>query len=160
MYRTATFSPDRKYRYVLWRGWNEKNPTAMFIGFNPSTADESKDDPTIRRCIGFAKDWGYGGLCMMNLFAFRATDPKEILEHPDPVGIDNDRMLLELSPHAGITIAAWGARGGYKDRGQIVYRLLREMQCLGLTKLKYTRHPLYVPKNTKLKPFLAVPMGG
>ena len=78
--KTATFSECRKYRYTLWRRWDGlfASGYAMFIGLNPSTADETNDDPTIRRCIGYARDWGYGGLCMTNLFAFRATLPKNM----------------------------------------------------------------------------------
>lgn len=71
----AELSKCRTYRYALWRTWDESKPFAMFVGLNPSTADELEDDPTIRRCINFSKLWGYGGLCMVNLFAYRATDP-------------------------------------------------------------------------------------
>ncbi len=71
----AELSKCRAYRYALWRTWDESKPFAMFVGLNPSTADELEDDPTIRRCINFSKLWGYGGLCMVNLFAYRATDP-------------------------------------------------------------------------------------
>ncbi|GHX72979.1 hypothetical protein VCSRO16_3593 [Vibrio cholerae] len=73
MKNTAELSKCRKYRYALWRTWDSDKPFAMFIGLNPSTADEKNDDPTLRRCINFAKSWGYGGVCMANLFAFRAT---------------------------------------------------------------------------------------
>ena len=81
----AVFSDCRKYRYALWRVWDESKPVAVFIGLNPSTADEVNDDPTVKRCVNFAQEWGYGGLCMANLFAFMATDP-EVLK---PFLIDN-----------------------------------------------------------------------
>ena len=79
MIKSAEFSPDKVYRYELWRIWDEALPVCMFIGLNPSTADETVDDPTIRRCINFAKEWGYGQLVMTNLFAFRATKPAEMM---------------------------------------------------------------------------------
>lgn len=151
--RTAVFSSDRKYRYVLWRWWDKEKPYAMFIGLNPSTADEMNDDPTIRRCINFAADWGYGGLCMTNLFALRATDPKEMMKHPEPIGPENDKWLLELSQLAEVVIAAWGAKGMYQNRDETMYKMSKNMRCLGLTKSGHPRHPLYLSKNTKLRPF-------
>ena len=96
---SAIFSSCRKYRYILWRRWAvDCNANyAMFVGLNPSTADETDDDPTIRRCIRFAKSWGYSGLCMANLFAYRATDPKDMLVATGPVGVENDKYLLEYA---------------------------------------------------------------
>src|SRR5208282_1252216 len=152
------FSPDRVYRYTLWRDWpmldglerqgfGRDRAYAMFIGLNPSTADETKDDPTIRRCIRFAKDWGYGALCMTNLFAFRATDPKVMEAAKDPVGPDNDVWLVKESLKAGVVIAAWGTRSG--NRGKDVFQLLeRDVYCLGKTKEGHPRHPLYVRADT------------
>lgn len=102
----VVFSDCRKYRFALWRVWDDSLPRVMFIGLNPSTADESDDDPTLIRCIRYAKSWGYGGICMANLFAFRATDPKVMLSAKDPVGADNDRWLLELSQSSGLVVAA------------------------------------------------------
>ena len=93
--RKTRFSPCRRYRYTLWRDWNPLLPDnvyAMFIGLNPSTADETNDDPTIRRCINFAKSWGCDSFCMTNIFAFRATDPKVMIAEPEPVGIDHRGM--------------------------------------------------------------------
>ncbi len=150
--KTAIFSFDGKYRYVLWRWWSRK-PFAMFIGLNPSTADERHDDPTIRRCVGFASDWGYGGLCMTNLFAIRATDSQEIIKRFEPIGPENDKWLLRLSQSAGIIIAAWGTKGKYQQRNKIVCDMIKNMKCLGLTKVGHPRHPLYVPKNIEPRPF-------
>ena len=146
--QTALFSADRKYRYILWRWWSRK-PFAMFIGLNPSTADERNDDPTIRRCIRFASDWGYGGLCMTNLFALRATDPKEMMKHPMPIGSENDGWLLELSQEAGIVIAAWGTKGGFQQRDKAVYAMIDNLKCLGLTKAGHPKHPLYLSKDVR-----------
>ena len=140
---TATFSPCRRYRYTLCRRWGD-GPYAMFVGLNPSTADETTDDPTIRRCIRFARDWGYDALCMTNLFAFRATDPKMMLSEPEPVGPENDEWLFALSSDAGIVIAAWGAHGGHRHRDTAVLTMLHEVHHLGLTKVGKPRHPLYL----------------
>jgi hypothetical protein len=118
---------------------------AVFVGLNPSTADETEDDPTIRRCIDFAKGWGYGALCMVNLFAYRATDRAIMKAQHNPVGADNDRWLLESAEHAGIVVAAWGSDGTHMGRGQAVRKLLAgRLSCLGVTKNGQPRHPLYL----------------
>ena len=150
--KSAQFSPCRNYRYALWRWWDKEKAYAMFIGLNPSTADETNDDPTIRRCIGFASDWGYGGLCMTNLFAIRATDPKEMMKRDRPVGPENNFWLLKLSRQAGIIIAAWGVNGTYRHRNEFVCAMLENLKCLGLTKTGHPRHPLYLSKNIKPRP--------
>lgn len=126
----------------------------MFVGLNPSTADETQDDPTIRRCIAFAKDWGYAGLCMTNLFAFRATDPKDMKAAAEPTGSENDMHLKALAEGAGVIVAAWGANGTYKGRDAEVRRLLPALHYLALTKDGHPGHPLYLRKT--LTP---VPMG-
>ena len=128
----------------------------MFVGLNPSTADETIDDPTIRRCRGFAKDWGYGSLCMTNLFAFRATEPSEMKRVGQPVGEDNDLTLRKLAAGAGIVIAAWGVHGVYRSRNRIVKRLIPKLYCLGKTKDGHPKHPLYLPKNSTPEPYFDV----
>lgn len=145
----AEFSPCREYRYALWRWWEKAEPYAMFVGLNPSTADETEDDPTIRRCKRFAADWGYGGLVMTNLFAIRATDPKVMLAHGEPIGQENDDHLRDLGRHAGIVVAAWGAHGGHQDRDREVIRMIPCMHHLGLTKIGKPKHPLYLRADTK-----------
>ena len=153
---TATFSPCRQYRYSLWRQWGEPSQGyAMFIGLNPSTADETIDDPTIRRCVIFAKDWGYGALCMTNLFAFRATDPAVMKAHPEPVGETNDGTLVKLVSSAGVVVAAWGVDGKHLTRDKEVLTLLPGLQCLALTKEGMPRHPLYLRKELRPKPLFA-----
>ncbi len=149
----AIFSPDRCYRYALWRRWDQNAPYALFIGLNPSTADEREDDPTIRRCKRFAADWGYGAVYMANLFALRATDPKNMLVHPEPVGIDNDVTLHDLARGAGVIVCAWGAHGGHMQRDQHVKGLLAayELKCLGVTKAGKPRHPLYIKADKPLE---------
>jgi len=156
-YKTATFSPCRKYRYSLFRWWDKSKPYVMFIGLNPSTADETKDDPTIRRCIGFARKWGYGGVCMANIFAFRATDPLEMKSFEDPVGPDNNEWLKKLASGAGEVVAAWGVHGVHLGRNVDVRGLIPFMMCIGTTKDGHPKHPLYIPyKNSDGN--LAVPV--
>lgn len=118
----------------------------MFIGLNPSTADEVNDDPTIKRCIAFAQAWGYEGLCMTNLFAFRATYPKDMMKADDPVGPDNDQTLRDLSEGAGVVVAAWGVDGTYGGRHNAVRAMLPNLHYLRLTKDGHPGHPLYLPK--------------
>lgn len=149
MKKSAIFSPCRKYRYVLWRTWNQDNPYAMFVCLNPSTADETSDDPTVRRCIRYAQDWNYGALCMTNLFGFRTTEPRILKATKEPVGKSNDRWLKRLSESAGIVIVAWGVHGGYAERDKLVLQLLNKPYYLKLTKGGYPAHPLYLPKNLK-----------
>lgn len=142
--KDALFSQDRKYRYTLTRIWIPEKSYVCFVGLNPSTADENIDDPTVRRCINFAQAWGYGGLMMMNLFAFRSTDPKQLYTEIDPVGSQNDFYLQFVSAQAGITIIAWGVKGGFHARDMAVIKLLTRPHYLTLTKDGYPGHPLYL----------------
>lgn len=152
----AEFSPCRTYRYRLWRVWDENGPTLNVIGLNPSTADETHDDPTIRRCIRFAQNWGYGALVMTNLFAYRSTDPNGLLTVADPIGPENDRTL-EYQACSGTPLAAWGAHPMARARGAEVIKRLSylEIECLGTTKDGYPRHPLYVRADTPPVPYAA-----
>ena len=150
MNNNATFSPDRVYRYSLWREWIGGDGYCMFVGLNPSTADETSDDPTIRRCIGYAKQWGYSALEMCNLFAYRATDPKDMLIGvTDPVGPANDTILRFSARHAGIVIAAWGTHGSHLGRDQAVRAMLPNIYALKLTKGGHPSHPLYLRADLK-----------
>jgi hypothetical protein len=148
----AIFSENRLYRYTLTRMWNPNKEYACFVGLNPSTADEVNNDPTVRRCINYAKDWGYGGFVMLNIFAWRSTDPKPLYNLDDPVGNLNDYYLQLVSKYAGLTVAAWGTHGKLKDRGNDVLNLLTNPYCLKITKHGFPSHPLYLKKN--LKPIL------
>lgn len=150
----ATFSPCRTYRYSLWRRWGTpEQGYAMFIALNPSTADEVEDDNTVRRCIQFAKDWGYGALCMTNIFAFRATDPIVMKAHPEPIGQDTDAVLVAMAKNAGVVVAAWGNHGFHRGRGREVIALLPQLHCLKVTKAGQPSHPLYLSKALKPKLF-------
>lgn len=147
------FSLDKKYRYTLWR---EVNPdgagTIAFIGLNPSTADEANNDPTIRRCMGFAKDWGARWLCMLNVFAFRATDPKVMKLEDDPFGQDNHHHILRVTSIADKVIAAWGIHGCWMNGDINVKQWLIginiPLYCLGKTKEGHPKHPLYIKAST------------
>ncbi len=152
MEKGAQFSNDRIYRYALWRTWRVGDGHVLFIGLNPSTADETEDDPTIRRCIGFAKDLGYGGMYMVNLFAYRATNPKELMKTESPIGPSNNHYLQRYVDPISFNIACWGTRGVYLNRGQQVRDILGDncLHCFGLTKNGQPRHPLYLPKKTEL----------
>lgn len=145
----AEFSECGTYRYRLRRSFTGRvleaptNPV-VFLMLNPSTADAIEDDPTIRRCCGFARAWGHSDLLVSNLFALRSTDPDALLRHPDPVGPENDAVLAGL-PRCPI-IAAWGAHPAAVKRARAVRELLagRELLALGLTKGGAPRHPLYL----------------
>lgn len=160
--RDARFSDDRLYRYTLTRTWDESKMTVAFVGLNPSTADETADDPTIRRCVRFARDWGYGGIIMVNLFALRSTDPKALIGHADPVGPDNDWVLRNVHTHASLVVAAWGAHRAARDRADAAVAELLvhgSFAVLDLTKDGHPRHPLYMPASAvPLDPLTLTPV--
>jgi len=160
MKRTAEISVDGRYRYVLRRTWKTggNGEHVTFVMLNPSTADHEIDDPTIRRCIGFTKTWGYSGLSVRNLFSFRATDPKELLNAEDPVGPrGNVEVLAALT--ADLVIVAWGT-GVPFNRDRIVLGWFRErgtpLFCLGTAKSGDPRHPLYVRAGKKPEPYFSL----
>lgn len=150
----ARISPCGQYRYELSRIWGE-GPVLSFVMLNPSTADASVDDATIRRCLSFAKRDGFDGLRVVNLFAFRATDPSVMARAVDPVGPENDAYLLDLFMTDGpAVVAAWGAGGGLHGRDVAVRRLAGmmgvDLLCLGATQNGSPRHPLYVRADQPL----------
>jgi len=148
----ATFSDCRTWRYVLWRTWNETRGIVAFIGLNPSTADEIADDPTIRRCCDFAKRWGFGGIYMLNLFAFRSPDPKMMKSAEDPVGPDNDRALVVWAFKAEKVVFCWGNHGTYRGRGKKIMAKIGPAECFGFTKLGEPKHPLYLRADSMTVP--------
>lgn len=148
----AKLSKCRKYRYALWKTWDGSKPYAMIIGLNPSKADEIEDDPTITRCINFAKSWGFGGVCMANLFAYRATAPIDMMAANDPIGSENDYWLKELATDAGIVVAAWGNDGSYLERSNQVKSFFPDLHCLKMNKSGEPAHPLYL--KASLRPVL------
>lgn len=154
MDRKTVLSPCRAYRYSLWREFDRlENGYVMFIGLNPSTADEVNDDPTIRRCIAYAKSWGFGALCMTNLFAFRATKPADMVAAADPVGPDNDGHLVHLARNASIVVAAWGTNGTHRGRDAAVRSLVPTLHCLKKTRAGHPGHPLYLSADLAPMPY-------
>ncbi len=153
----AVFDESGRYRYALWRAWSDDYPRIVFIMLNPSTADGEKNDPTIRRCIGFAHVWQFGSMEVVNLFAYRATDASELLRVDDPVGAENNRFLIQAIERCSIVIAGWGTKGSLLERDCQVMQLLTDMMknvyCLGITKNGCPRHPLYMRGDTQLMPF-------
>jgi hypothetical protein len=150
---SAEISDCGSYRFRLDRRWAD-GPTCGFVMLNPSTADGRQDDPTIRRCIGFARREGCGALVVANLFNFRATKPEDMAHSTDPIGPDADLRLLEIIAGVdGPLIAAWGSHWMAKDRAAYVTAMIgRHMVCLGLTKNGHPRHPLYVKGDAPLVP--------
>lgn len=150
MIKWAVFSPCQTYRYLLVRRWQPGLPLVVFIGLNPSTADDVCNDPTIRRCMSFARSWGYGGVGMINLFAFRATQPSDMKRAVDPVGPANDAWIRCVTHDAYVVVAAWGTQGGFRARCCEVAGWVENLYCLGLTKAGYPRHPLFVRRDCTL----------
>lgn len=155
----AILSEDRVYRYVLWRIWDRSKKPCLWIGLNPSTADETEDDPTIRRCMGFARDWGHGGIYMCNIYPYRATDPAEL----DKATVDilgephrNHKLLWRCAAQSDRVVAAWGASHPVDQVTEQMIRMNIEprqrVQCLGTTKDGHPRHPLYIKKTTRPRP--------
>ncbi len=143
----AWFSPCRRWRYLLWRRWDETKPLANFLMLNPSTADEVKLDPSCTRARLYAERWGYGALVVTNLFGWRATDPRQMKAVKDPVGRDNDRAILAAARQAAIVVCAWGNHGAHRERSARVKALLREtsLHMLRLNASGEPAHPLYLP---------------
>lgn len=146
----AVFDPSGTYRYRLRRRWS-RGPAIAFVMLNPNRADAVVDDPTIRRCVGFARRWGYGAIEVTNLFAYRARHPRELRMVDDPIGPENDRHIAAAAARADLVVCAWGAAGALEGRDRAVRRLLRGVptMCLGRTREGFPRHPLYVPRDAR-----------
>ena len=149
----AIFSRDKRYRYALWRRWAPQGSIALFVGLNPSTANGSVDDPTIRRCQAFARRWGMAGTVVVNLYAFRAARPIDLFRQREPMGIENDRWIQSALTLSSRVIACWGNHGERFERGARVLPLLGTVECLGVTKRGHPIHPLYLPGDTEARPF-------
>jgi hypothetical protein len=143
----AIFSADRRHRYLLWRQWSTPQRLVLFIGLNPSTADETLDDPTIRRCREYAKSWSASGFMIANLFAFRATLPSEMRAFKSPIGEDNDAWIDAASATAYQTVACWGNHGDHLQRASQVLPKLVKPGYLKMTKANQPSHPLYLLKS-------------
>jgi len=149
--KTAVISECGRYRYRLSRQWGDDR-SVLFIMLNPSVANHEIDDPTIRRCIGFAKAWGFGGLRVGNLFAYRATDPAALKAVSDPCGPENSWHLLLMAKGSDTTVCAWGRRGEWRSRDRAVVELLCRAGIRPMMLAKpdkhYPMHPLYLPATT------------
>lgn len=151
----AVISQCGVYRYRLDRVWDASIPPLCWIMLNPSTADAEADDPTIRKVAYFTRAFGFGGLRVVNLYALRATDPRELWQAAEPVGPDNDQHIIDAV--AGeMTVLAWGANAK-PDRVRKVCELIQSnalgIDCLGVTKGGMPRHPLYLPNAATREPW-------
>jgi hypothetical protein len=162
---SATFSPCGRYRYELRRTWKPKARAMVFVGLNPSTADQSTDDPTIRLILGFADDWGFGTLVMLNVFAYRSTDPKALharaSRRHEVIGPENDATIRRtfMRHHRDKLVIGWGANGTLLERGRDVAAMAlsvhRRPECFGLTQNGQPKHPLYLAATTAARRFAA-----
>jgi hypothetical protein len=161
MRKGAYISDGGKYRYTLWRIWDDTPNVGRvcFIGLNPSTADEDQDDPTIRRLIKFTEIWGYGGFIIVNLFALRSTTPLALLCDPDPVGPGNHNLIITKASYENMVVAMWGQNDLAKKYEQEIWQRLtqihRQPYCFQRNKDGSPAHPLYLPYG--LKPVLWTP---
>jgi hypothetical protein len=143
----AQFSTCRQYRYALWRIWDESAGLVMFIGLNPSTAKEDKNDPTIERITGIVRHWGYGGFYMMNLFAIVSSKPEVLKTHPDPLG-DNDGWIEKIAPKCRMVVFAWGNFKEARERAEAMEAMFPNAHALYINKNGSPKHPLYCPVRT------------
>jgi len=166
--KKAVLSEDEQYRYLLERTWDESLPLLVWIMLNPSTADHTVDDPTILACMDFARRCGYGGIVVVNLFAYRSPHPKVMQAAEDPIGPENDSWLALVVENAqaskGAVVAAWGTGGSYRERDYQVAALVEarglSLLCFGKTKDGHPKHPLArglhrIPRETKPFPLRA-----
>lgn len=180
--RTTQLSACLNFRWTLWRDWSKElqdrgamtlhftedphgdyypgkpDTYVNFIMLNPSTADATDDDNTTRKCVGFAQRWGFGAVCLTNLFGFRSRAPRKLYQAPDPVGELNDHWIKNVASEAGLVVCAWGNHGRLRNRGEAVLKTLRELGVkanrLGkLTNEKQPGHPLFIPYTAELVPF-------
>ncbi len=152
----AEFDCTRRYRRRLWRRWSSGRGVALFVMLNPSTADAARDDPTIRRCAGFARDWGFAGFDAVNLYDLRATDPRDLFAAKRPCSAANDAAIRAAARATDLAVVAWGALAD-PARASTVLDLLRredaEPHALSLTKNGQPRHPLYLRRTCRPVPF-------
>ena len=150
----AVLSDCRNYRYTLSRIWDEERPLVAFIMLNPSTANHEVDDPTIKRCMGFARSWEFGGIMVGNLFAFRTPSPKALAANGYHVGEHDDQYLRALIARCDEVVVGWGAlKAKARPRALAVLEMIDSPKCLDTTKRGDPRHPLYVRGSTQLKPY-------
>jgi len=151
---SARFSSCRTYRYHLSRRW-ETGPACLWVMLNPSTADADSNDPTVERCERRARAWGFGAVEVVNLFALRSTDPSALKSHADPVGPENDGIIVEAAERSGVIVCAWGSWGAFRGRSaEICFLLGRfDLHALRVLKSGEPAHPLYLPYSLRPMPW-------
>lgn len=153
----AVISDCGKYRYLLRRTWDFKKPRALLVMLNPSTADAHTDDATIRSCVRLLSGIGYGSMEVVNVFAFRATDPAELEKVEDPIGPQNADIMDNAIRRCDVVVFAWGAHEMAKERGRLIRSTVKASKpavyCFGKTKQGDPRHPLYIKSGTTLEAF-------
>lgn len=152
----ALFDPSERYRYWLTRMWEPDLPIVNFIMLNPSTADQYQLDPTVTRCLYYARRWGFGTLIVTNIFAYRSTDPKALYTLDDPVGPENDAYLRRAAERSSLRVVAWGTHGALKGRHGAILALLADypLTALGVTQEGFPKHPLYLRADA---PYVSYP---
>lgn len=158
VFSEAVYSPCKQYRYTLVRRFGParvgKQDRIAFIGLNPSTATEQVNDPTVRRCIGFARDWGFREFIMLNAFAYRSTDPQGLKTIEDPVGIANDELIRDWTRKSDLVVCCWGIHARLHHRDELLLQHLQRWKvtakCFGTTQAGFPRHPLYLRKDSPL----------
>jgi len=156
LHQEYLYSPDMRYRYAFARWWGSRDlsATTVWVLLNPATGDtEQRRRPTLERCVSWSRSWGAEGLVILNLFAYRATNPRVLRDVIDPIGPVNDRVLARLTAEGERTVVAWGAHGRLLDRSRQVARVLNQPYCLGQTRFGEPRHPLYVASTAALQPW-------
>lgn len=155
MFRDAFISDCKRYRWWLLRKW-AGGDQVNFVMLNPSTADAFEDDATVRRCVGFAKRWGYGSLIVTNLYGFRATNPTTLRLIDDPVGDHNDRNIDNCATNANMVVCAWGNHAGM-TRAKAVVELVKKANnnvvAFGITQKGQPLHPLRLPYSQQLQSY-------
>jgi len=152
----GAIAAEGAYRYWLLREWDRTRPRLNWVMLNPSTADAERDDPTLRRCLQFARGWGFGAVEVTNVYALRATTPRALQQVRDPVGPENDRVLRDCAARCDRVAVAWG-NGGRERAAAVAVLLDRPLWCLKVTRQGQPRHPLYAPARLPLRPYLLPP---
>ncbi|MDY8137584.1 DUF1643 domain-containing protein [Aquimarina sp. 2201CG5-10] len=149
MKKGAIISECGKYRYRLWRIWDESKPKVMFIMLNPSLADAERDDPTIRRCINFAISWGFGGIYVGNIHPYRSTDPRKLKKVMNTYGKNNVVHIVSMLDKCQVVVCAWGNN----ERPPEYFKELSKLHYLELSKNGTPKHPLYLKADLKPKKY-------
>lgn len=146
----AIFSDDGRYRYALWRSWSQYKKPLMFIGLNPSTANQFMDDPTITRLIARAANDDFGGILAGNLYAYVSSDPRVLTQNDDVIGLENNDYLRQMIALAKVVLCAWGSFPAANKRANEVIGLVNDPFCLGVNHDGNPKHPLYIPYSQQL----------